>query len=82
MINTKHFLQLVKRHIEISTINPELIRAFVDQTIVYKAEKVNGKQEQYIKVYYNCIGVIEIESNVRIQHIQLERKVTTPAGKA
>ncbi len=67
IINTKHFLQLVKRHTEISTINPELIREFVDKIIVYQAEKINGKQEQRIKIYYNCIGAIEIEPNVKMQ---------------
>jgi len=45
------FLQLVKRHTKISTINPELIREFVDKVIVNQAEKVNGKQEQRIKIY-------------------------------
>ncbi|HIV74593.1 MAG TPA: DUF4368 domain-containing protein [Candidatus Pseudogracilibacillus intestinigallinarum] len=34
---------------EISTINPELIREFVDKIIVYQAKKVNGKQGQHIK---------------------------------
>lgn len=67
VINTKHFLQLVKKHTEISTISPELIREFVDKIIVYQAEKVNGKQEQCIKIYYNCIGAIEIEPNVKMQ---------------
>lgn len=67
IINTKHFLQLVKKHTEISTINPELIREFVDKIIVYQAEKVDGKQEQRIKIYYNCIGAIEIEPNAKMQ---------------
>src|SRR5690625_605869 len=67
IINTKYFLQLVKKHTEISTISPELIRDFVNKIVVYQAEKVNGKQEQRIKIYYNCIGAIEIEPNVKIQ---------------
>jgi len=64
IMNTNHFLQLVKRHTEISTISPELIREFVDKIIVYQAEKVNGKQEQRIKIYYNCIGAINNIPNV------------------
>ncbi|CAD2076025.1 hypothetical protein JEOAER750_01347 [Jeotgalicoccus aerolatus] len=57
----------MKKHTEISTINPELIREFVDKIIVYQAEKVDGKQEQRIKIYYNCIGAIEIEPNAKMQ---------------
>jgi len=60
IMNTNYFLPLVRKHTEISTISPELIREFVDKTIVYQAEKVNGKQEQRIKIYYNCIGTIEL----------------------
>jgi hypothetical protein len=67
IINTKHFLQLVKKHTEISTISPELIREFVNKIVVYQAEKINGKQEQRIKIYYNCIGAIEIEPSVKMQ---------------
>ena len=72
----------MKKHTESSTINPELIREFVDKIIVYQAEKVDGKQEQRIKIYYNCIGAIEIEPNAKMQTSWLERKVATPAGKA
>lgn len=39
----------------------------VDKIIVYQVEKVNGKQEQRIKIYYNCIGAIEIEPSVKMQ---------------
>mgnify|MGYP001241806845 FL=1 len=67
IMNTNHFLQLVKRHTEISTISPELIREFVDKIIVYQVEKVNGKQEQRIKIYYNSIGASEIEPSVKMQ---------------
>lgn len=57
----------MKKHTEISTINPELIREFVDKIVVYQAEKINGKQEQRIKIYYNCIGTIEVEPSVKRQ---------------
>ena len=57
----------MKKHTESSTINPELIREFVDKIIVYQAEKINGKQDQRIKTYYNCIGAIEIEPNAKMQ---------------
>jgi len=60
-INTNQFLQLVKKHSEISTSTPELIRTFVDKIIIYQAEKVNGQTEQRVKIYYNCIGAIEVD---------------------
>lgn len=42
---------------------------FVDKIIVYQAEKVNGKQEQRIKIYYNCIGAIKIEPSVKADQL-------------
>src|SRR5690625_691104 len=36
IMNTNHFLQLVRRHTEISTISPELIREFINKIIVYQ----------------------------------------------
>ena len=38
--------------------------------------------DQSVKIYYNCIGAIEIEPSVKVQTSWLERKVATPAGKA
>ncbi len=49
IINTKHFLQLVKKHTEISTTSPELIRDFVDKIIVYQVEKVIVNKNNALK---------------------------------
>lgn len=40
---------------------------FVDKIIVYQVEKVSGKQEQRIKIYYDCMGAIEIEPSIKMQ---------------
>ena len=59
-LNTENFLKLVKKYTEIKKIDAEIIREFVDRIIVFKAEKVNGKRQQKIRIYYNCIGAIEL----------------------
>ncbi|WP_420827526.1 DUF4368 domain-containing protein [Amphibacillus cookii] len=43
------------------------MREFIDKIVVYQAENVNGKNDQHIQIYYNYIGVIEIEPNVKVQ---------------
>lgn len=30
-------------------------------------EEVNGKSKRHIKIYYNCIGAIEIQPDVKMQ---------------
>jgi len=59
-LNTDNFLKLVKKYTEIKKLDAEIIREFVDKIIVFKAEKINGKRQQKIRIYYNCIGAIDI----------------------
>ena len=59
-LNTDNFLKLVKKYTEIKKLDAEIIREFVDKIIVFKAEKVDGKRQQKIRIYYNCIGAIDI----------------------
>ena len=60
ILNTDTFLKLVKKYTEIKKLDAEIIREFVDKIIVFKAEKANGKRQQKIRIYYNCIGAIDI----------------------
>ena len=59
-MNTDNFLRLVKKYTEIKKLDAEIIREFVDKIMVFKAEKVDGKRQQKIRIYYNCIGAIDI----------------------
>ena len=59
-MNTDRFLSLVKKYTEIKTLDAEIIRAFIDKIIVFKAEKVDGKRQQRIRIFYNCIGAVDI----------------------
>ena len=55
-LNADHFLSLVRKYTEIPELTAEIIREFVERVYVYKAEKVDGKRVQRIKIIYNCIG--------------------------
>lgn len=59
-LNTDNFLKLVKKYIEIKKLHAEIIRGFVDKVILFKTEKVDGRRYQRIRIYYNCIGAIDI----------------------
>lgn len=59
-LNTDNFLKLVKKYTEIKKLDAEIIREFVNKIIVFKAEKIDGKRQQKIRIYYNCIGAIDI----------------------
>lgn len=54
--NVDSFLKLVRKYTDIQELTAEVIREFVEKIYVYKAERVNGKRVQRLKIVWNCIG--------------------------
>jgi site-specific DNA recombinase len=54
--NVDGFLNLVRKYTDIKELNAEIIRKFVKKIYVYKAERIDGKRVQKIKIIWNCIG--------------------------
>ena len=59
-LNTNRFLALVKKYTEITELDAEIIREFIDKIIVFKTEKVDNRRTQRIQIFYNCIGAIDL----------------------
>ena len=55
-LNTQHFISLVQKYTDVRELSAELIREFVEKIYVYKAEKIDGRRTQKIKIVWNCIG--------------------------
>ena len=55
-LGVDHFLTLVRKYTDIKEFTAEIIREFVEKIYVYKAERIDGKRVQRIKIVYNCIG--------------------------
>ena len=43
-LNAQYLLSLVKKYVEITELNAEIILEFVDRIIAFKAEKANGRR--------------------------------------
>jgi DNA invertase Pin-like site-specific DNA recombinase len=54
--NVDAFLKLVRKYTDIQELTAEIIREFVEKIYVYKAERIDGKRVQRIKIVWNCIG--------------------------
>ncbi len=54
--NVNDFLKLVRKYTDIQEFTAEVIREFVEKIYVYKAERIDGKRTQRIKIVWNCIG--------------------------
>ena len=55
-LNVNHFLSLVRKYTDIKELTAEIIREFVEKIYVYKAERIDGRRVQRIKIVWNCIG--------------------------
>ena len=55
-LNVEHFLTLVRKYTDMKELTAEIIREFVEKIHVYKAERIDGRRVQRIKIVYNCIG--------------------------
>ena len=58
-LNVDHFLSLVRKYTDIKELTAEIIREFVEKIYVYKAELIDGRRVQRIKIVWNCIGEFE-----------------------
>ena len=59
-LGVDHFLTLVRKYTYIKELTAEIIREFVEKIYVYKAERIDGRRVQRIKIVYNCIGAIDL----------------------
>lgn len=70
-LGVDHFLALVRKYTDIKELTAEIIREFVERICVYKAERIDGRRVQHIKIVYNCIG--EFDPPVSTSTIKKEK---------
>lgn len=64
-LNAQSFLNLVKKYTDITELDAEIIRTFVDKIYVEQSQKVEGARtkKQTIWIQWNYIGVVDINQN-------------------
>lgn len=63
-VDINKFMRLIKRYTEITELNAEIVRTFIDKIYVHKGEKAQGGHRQTIEIIYNCVGAIpEMEND-------------------
>ena len=55
-VNVEQFLSLVRKYTDIRELTAEVIREFVERIYVHKAERIDGRRVQHIRIVWNCIG--------------------------
>lgn len=58
-LDLEYFLALVRKYIDIKELTAEIIREFIEKIYIHKAEHIDGRRVQRIKIVFNCIGEVD-----------------------
>jgi len=58
--STSNFMELVHKFTRIDELTHEVVREFIEKVIIHKAEKVSGRRQIKIDIFYNGIGKVDI----------------------
>ena len=72
-VSTDMFIATVQKYTRAKKLTPQMLNELIDKIEVYQSEKIDGNTVQRLKIYYTCIGTLEIpdmdlipENNVKI----------------
>ena len=54
------FIGLVRKYTRARKLTPRMLNERIEKIEVFNAEKIDGVWEQRLRLYYNCVGTIEI----------------------
>lgn len=60
VVNTSSFLNLVKNYTNITKLDAEIIRTFIEKVYVYNVDETQGRKTKKIKIVFNFIGEIKL----------------------
>ena len=70
---------MVKKYSHITELSPQILNELVDKVVVHQTEKVDGKRQQDIEVYFNGVGQISSDAEKSPKQPS-ERSFRTLAG--
>ena len=59
-MTTDMFIGLVRKYTRARKLTPRMLNELIEKIEVFNAEKIDGVWEQRLRLYYNCVGTIEI----------------------
>lgn len=72
------FIETVRKYTRVRKLTPQMVNELIDKIEVYQAEKIDGRNIQKLKIYYTCIGAIDIPNYDAIPENQV--KIHTRQG--
>lgn len=63
-VKTEDFLKMAQQCKELKRLTPKLLHQFIDWIEIHQSKKVDGKWQQRIDIYYNCVGEVHLSEEV------------------
>ncbi|MCL2807420.1 MAG: recombinase family protein [Coriobacteriia bacterium] len=77
--NLAFFIELVRKHSRIRKLTSEIIHSFIDYNKIHQAVKVDGRWQQRVDIFYNCIGDFRVPA-AGVQKVGRETTLLTRKG--
>ena len=68
------FISTVRKYTKAKKLNERMLNELIERIEVHHAEKIDGKKQQKITIYYNCIGAIEFPDSLTLPDIALNTR--------
>ena len=72
IISTDSFVSLVKKYTRVKKLTPTMLNELVERIEVFQAQKEDGVNVQRIKIYYRCIGSVDIPEAIPALNISMK----------
>lgn len=60
-INIDSFMKLVNKYLDFEELTPQILHELVEKIVVHERIKENGKKYQQVDIYYNFVGLVDIQ---------------------
>ena len=65
-VTAEKFVKAIKKYTRVKKLTPYMLTELIEKIVVYPAEKVDGVRTQRLVIYYNCVGAIDIPTELPI----------------
>ena len=73
-MTTDMFISTVRKYTRAKKLSERMLNELIERIEVYQSEKVDGVHVQRLKIFYNCIGFIDIPDMIAIPEISMQTR--------
>ena len=68
-VDLRVFLETIRKCTDIKELTPALVNRLIQRIEVHKSEKVNGRKQVKLDIYFTAVGLIDIPDENEIREL-------------